>query len=244
MTGLEVTATFTANVWEVCSICPPQPAHPRCCMKVVVMLPCRQWKPLMAVGCMHARRGRRRCRLIAPCAEASAAAHAGALQGGRPRGQGSDAGRAGGHENGVSHCGARLRPGALPGRCPLGLPTMHACTGLADEFPVAAPSSDQADCPARCAHSCPLRCTGAAARRLPWGCLQPRGLAGRLSAVGFGASSEGYRLVAAQRRWDLARIHATPYSVLCWEQVKAVRVEGSQLTQQGDVLVVLEPSEE
>jgi hypothetical protein len=27
-------------------------------------------------------------------------------------------------------------------------------------------------------------------------------------------------------------------------QVKAVRVEGSQLTQQGDVLVVLEPTEE
>ena len=27
-------------------------------------------------------------------------------------------------------------------------------------------------------------------------------------------------------------------------QVKAVRVEGSQLTQQGDVLVILEPSEE
>ena len=40
----------------------------------------------------------------------------------------------------------------------------------------------------------------------------------------------------ASQQYEMAS-HACP-------QVKAVRVEGSQLVQQGDVLVIIEPSEE
>ena len=120
MTGLEVTSTFTANVWEVCNLMLLHPfpsAVRRKLLPAAARCHCGE-RPLVSTGRVHARRGHRQRGPEPACAEAGARMYA--------------------------QVRCKVGDHVAKGQ------TLVVLEAMKMEYPIAAPSSGQVGLPARC----------------------------------------------------------------------------------------------